>query len=135
MPLYDVSDKDWTLTVTFLSSEAAAGTLMSCYAEEPDHYRGLLIRLTNASALSLVLGQQAETVALPPQPRQTLRIVKQGFAYTVYLNGDKVIDRVESRAPVYEGTLHIGCQVREDGSPFRFSRAEVQQCRVTGSAQ
>ena len=133
--LYDVPEKSWTLTMTFLSDEAATGTLASCYAEEPDHYRGLLIRLTSASTLSLTLGAHAETIALPPQTRQTLQIVKEGFTYTVLLNGAVVADRVESGAPAYDGTLRIGCQVRENGTPFRFSRAAIEEFRVTGSDQ
>lgn len=135
MRLYDVPDKNWTLTMTFSSSEVTVGTLASCYAETPDHYRGLLIRLTDASTLSLILGQQAETIELRRQSQQTLQIVKEGFAYTVYLNAEKVVDRAESRAATYDGTLRIGCQVQENGSPFRFSKAEIQEFSIIGNDQ
>ena len=131
--LYDVADKDWVLTMTFLSNDASTGTLASCYAETPERYRGLLVRLTSATTLSLVLGQRAESVQLPPQLWQTLQIIKEGFTYTVYVNGVLAVNRVESRAPAYEGTLRLGCQVWENGVPFRFSRVAIQELRVTGN--
>ena len=123
--LYDVADKDWTLRMTFRKDASSLGMQASCFAEVPGSYRGLLINLMDTSTLSLTLGQAAQTFALPPEPEQTLQIVKRGYVYTVYLNGELAGAPVESRAPAYDGTLHIGCQTREDGTPFRFSGAKI----------
>ena len=78
----------------------------------------------------LTLGQAAQSFALPPEPEQTLQIVKKGYAYSVYLNGKPAGEPLVSRAPAYAGTLHIGCQTREDGSPFRFSGAKILEFSV-----
>ena len=128
--LYDVADKDWTLTMRFRKDRDSLGMLASCFAEVPGSYRGLLINLADASTLSLTMGQTARTFALPPEPEQTLRIVKRGYSYAVYLNGVLAGDPVESAAPAYGGTLHIGCQTREDGTPFRFSGAKILEFSV-----
>ena len=128
--LYDVADKDWTLTMKFRKDRDSLGMLASCFAEVPGSYRGLLINLVDTSTLSLTLGQTAQTYALPPEPEQTLQIVKRGYAYTVYLNGELAGEPVESIAPAYDGTLHIGCQTREDGTPFRFSGAKILEFNV-----
>ena len=101
--------------------------LASCFAEAPGSYRGLLISLTDASTLTLTLGQTAQTIALPPEPEQTLQIVKRGYEYSVYLGGEPVGTPVESRAAAYGGTLRIGCQTREDGTPFRFSQGKISE--------
>ena len=123
--LYDVADKNWTLTLTFRKDEDSLGTLASCFAEVPGSYRGLLINLIDTTTLSVTMGQATQTYALTPAPEQTLQIVKRGYAYTVYLNGKPAGAPVESRAPAYDGTMLIGCQVREDGTPFRFSGAKI----------
>lgn len=128
--LYDAADKDWTLTMRFRKDKDSSGMQASCFAEEPGSYRGLLINLVDASTLSLTLGQAARTFALPPEPEQTLQIVKRGFEYTVYLNGKLAEEPMESRSPAYDGTLHIGCQTREDGTPFRFSGAKILEFSV-----
>ena len=128
--LYDAADKDWTLTMTFRKDRDSLGMLASCFAEIPGSYRGLLINLVDTSTLSLTMGQVAQTFALPPAPEQTLQIVKRDYEYTVYLNGRLAGDPVESRAPAYDGTLHIGCQTREDGIPFRFSGAKILEFSV-----
>ena len=128
--LYDVADKDWTLTMRFRKDKDSLGMQASCFAEIPGSYRGLLINLMDTSTLSLTMGQVAQTFALPPEPEQTLQIVKRGYEYTVYLNGKQAGAPVESRAPVYGGTLHIGCQTREDGTPFRFSGAKILEFSV-----
>lgn len=133
--LYDVADKDWTLTVRFRKEKDSLGMLASCFEEIPGKYRGLLINLIDTSTLSLTLGQTAETIDLPPAPVQTLKIVKKGYEYTVYMNDEIIIDSIESRAPAYEGNLYIGCQVDGNGTPFRFSTVQIQEFRVTGEGE
>ena len=129
--LYDVADKDWMLTLTFARDSRDTGVLASCFAEEPGAYRGLLINLIDESTLSLTLGETARTVVLSSEPEQTLQIAKEGYAYTVTLNGETVIEKTQSRARPYDGTLHIGCQTQADGSPFGFSRGHVRDLSVT----
>ena len=132
--LYDVADKEWTLTLTFARDSRSTGVLASCFAEEPGEYRGLLVNLIDEKTLSLTLGQTARTVALSSGQEITLQIRKKGYAYTVTLDGETVIEHMESRARAYGGTLHIGCQTRADGSPFGFSRGRVIRLSATGEA-
>ena len=126
--LYDVPDKNWTLEMKFRKN--GAQTLATCFAEEPSCYRGLIISTLDDKTLCLTLGQTGVSVELPPQPEQTLKIVKEGIAYTVYLNGE-VCAQVSSGAPEYDGTLHLGCGVDGKGNPFRFSQAKILECRIT----
>ena len=123
--LYDAGDKDWSLTMTFERNGDSVGILASCFAEIPGSYRGLLVKLTDAETLSVTMGKMAQTLGLSREPEQTLQIVKRGYEYTVYLNGEPAGAPVESRAPAFDGTLRIGCQTREDGTPFHFSSAKI----------
>lgn len=129
--LYDAADKDWTLTMTFRSDEGALGMLASCFAEVPGSYRGLLVNLREPTVLSLALGAEGRSVALEPGREQTLKIVKDGFTYTVYLNGEMVIDRLESWTAAYDGTLYIGCQAAADGSRFGYSDVQILELAIS----
>lgn len=126
--LYDVADKSWCLEMTFQKS--GTGTLLSCFAENPSSYRGLIVSVLDDTTLSLTLGQSALELEMSPRPEQSLKIQKQGGTYTVYLNGD-LAGEVTSEAPGYDGNLFIGCAVDGDGTPFRFSQAKILSLTVT----
>lgn len=126
--LYDTTDKDWALEMTFRKN--GAQTLATCFAEEPSCYRGLIISMLDDKTLNLTLGQTGMELELPPQPEHTLKIVKEDRHYTVYLNG-VLAGQTDSNAPAYDGTLHIGCAVDGKGKPFRFSKAKILAFAVT----
>lgn len=130
--LYDVADKSWTLEMKFRKN--GAQTLATCFAEEPSCYRGLLITTLDDDTLNLTLGQTGVQLELPPQPEQELEIVKDGYLYTVFLNG-KQAWQGSSTAPAYEGTVHIGCAVDGKGNPFRFSSAKILEFTITGPTE
>lgn len=109
--------------------------LATCFAEDSVNYRGLIINVLDESTLSLTLGQTAKEVELPPQPESELEIIKSGYMYTVILNGEKVLENVESRTSEYDGTLHLGCAVDIDGNEFRFSKAEILEMTVSDVLQ
>ncbi len=126
--LYDVADKSWSLEMTFRKS--GAGHLVTCFAEDPSSYRGLIVSALDDVTLNLILGQSALELEMGPRPEQTLKIVKQGSDYTVYLNGE-LAGQVSSDAPEYDGTLLIGCAADGSGKPFRFSNAKILSLTVT----
>lgn len=126
--LYDVADKNWCLEMTFRKSSAQY--LITCFAEDPSSYRGLIVSTPDDKTLSLTLGQTALEIEMPPQPEQVLKIVKRGSAYTIYLNG-VLAGEVTSDAPAYDGTLMVGCGVNADGKRFRFSEAKILNLTVT----
>lgn len=128
--LYDVTDKNWSLEMEFRKMETG-GIMVSCFAEDPRQYRGLIISQLDKSTLSLTLGQTAREIELPPQPEHVIRVEKQGVTYTVSLNGEPVLESLESKAPEYEGTLYLGCALDEEGIPFRFSKAKILRLNVT----
>lgn len=129
--LYDTADKNWTLKLKFRKGDAGGQILAACFAEDPTNYRGLIVNILDESTLSLTLGQTAKEIELPPQPESELEIIKTGYLYTVILNGETVLENVESRAGEYEGTLHLGCAVDIDGNEFRFSKAEILEMTVS----
>lgn len=127
--LYDAADKSWTLEMKFRKN--GAQTLATCFAEDSSCYRGLIISTLDDKTLNLTLGQTGLELELPPQPEQELKIVKEGYDYTVYLNG-QYAGSVNSMAPEYDGTLYIGCAVDGQGNPFRFSTAKILEFTVSG---
>ena len=128
--LYDVAKKDWSLKVKFRKMETG-GILLSCFAEDPSQYRGLIISQLDDMTLSLTLGETAQEIELLPQPENELMVEKNEFIYTVYMNGEKVLENVESGCPEYDGTLYLGCALNENGVPFRFSEAKILQLSIS----
>ena len=126
--LYDVADKSWCLEMTFRKS--GPGHLVTCFAEDPNSYRGLIVTALDDTTLSLTLGQAALELTLGPRPEQTLKITKQAGDYAVWLNGEPA-GQLHSDAPAYDGTLLIGCAADGSGKPFRFSNAKILSLTVT----
>ena len=126
--LYDVADKSWCLEMTFRKS--GPGHLVTCFAEDPNSYRGLIVTALDDTTLSLTLGQAALELTLGPRPEQALKITKQAGDYAVWLNGEPA-GQLHSDAPAYDGTLLIGCAADGSGKPFRFSHAKILSLTVT----
>ncbi len=103
----------------------------SCFSEEADHYRGILVRQWDDERLNVIFGANYG-VEIPITVGQPVKlvIVKDGSLYTVYADGNKVVDRVESYADPYDGTLLIGAQRDAQGNIFRTSRTRVNSLTV-----
>ena len=112
-----------------------AGILLSCFAEDPKQYRGLIISQLDKNTLGITLGQTSSEVELPPSPECEILVEKQGFVYQVSLNGEKVLENVESAASEYDGNLYLGCSLNEKGVPFRFSEVKILQLDIEEKQQ
>ncbi len=103
----------------------------SCFSEEADHYRGILVRQQDDESLNVIVGANyGVSVPITLGQPVNLAIVKDGSVYTVYADGSKVLDQVESHADVYDGTLLIGAQRDAEGNIFRVSRTRVNSLTV-----
>lgn len=129
--LYDTIDKSWTLEMRFRKTPEGGQMLASCFAEDPKNYRGLIITQLDDNTLNLTLGKISIEAPLPPQPENDLKIVKEGYEYSVFVNGEPVAEHVVCQTSTYDGTLHLGCAVDVNGNPFRFSKAKILQFTVT----
>lgn len=129
--LYDTIDKSWTLEMRFRKTPEGGQMLASCFAEDPKNYRGLMITQLDDNTLNLTLGKISIEAPLPPQPENDLKIVKEGYEYSVFVNGEPVAEHVVCQTSTYDGTLHLGCAVDVNGNPFRFSKAKILQFTVT----
>lgn len=103
----------------------------SCFSEEADHYRGILARQWDDESMNVVVGANYG-VNIPIELGQPVKlaIIKDGSTYTVYANGEKLLDQTESRADTYDGTLLIGAQRDAEGNVFRMSRTRVNSLTV-----
>lgn len=128
--LYDVADKNWHIHMVIDYDENTRGTALSCFAEDPADYRGLLVRHVDKNTYSLILGTVYRTVSVELNRVVVLDIVKQAFSYTVYLNGEKQIE-AESRCKLWDGTLLVCAERMLNGTPFRFSTQKIRQLTIS----
>lgn len=135
--LYDQADKDWTMTIEFkprLSEES--DVFVSCFDEEEGEYRGLLIRGENADSMTVLLGNQY-AVRIPVSAdvdRVVIVIVKQEYAYSMYVNGEVILKDTQSPCRSYQGHLLIGCQEDARGNKFRFSDVAIEAMKLIDRA-
>lgn len=103
----------------------------SCFSEVPGEYRGLLVRQLTEQRLDIIVGNNHGFI-LPITLGEpiNLAIVKDGSVYTAYVNGEKVIDREESRCAAFDGTLLLGAQTDAQGNIFRQSQTRVNSLTV-----
>ncbi|MDD3335788.1 MAG: hypothetical protein PHI98_09795 [Eubacteriales bacterium] len=130
--LYDESANRFTIIARILPNTLGSDNVyFSCFSEEPDHYRGLLVRQTQENRIDLLLGSNY-SVQVPCVPGQSMLLVieKDVSVYTVYADGVKVIDGIDTLCDPYEGNLLIGCQEDADGEKFRFSQTCVMGLQV-----
>lgn len=123
--LYDVSDKSWHLHMVLDLSENTSGTALSCFAEDPSNYRGLLVRQLDAATYGITLGKEYITLEVDNAHRMVLDIVKNGYQYKVYLNGE-LKNELNSMTQSWEGTLFVGAERLLNGEPYRFSTQKIR---------
>lgn len=134
--LYDAPSKDWTLQAVVRTRQGVnAGVYFSCFCEEDNGYRGLMLRQDSADDITLYVGQlETHTMELNlDNRRMNLVLVKEGDVYTLYVNGSR-ITRIESPCARYLGTLLVGCQISPEGELFRFSDAKVDDLQLWDGA-
>lgn len=131
--LYDTTDKKWTLQVQLDMDSAIRGAVLSCFAEDPNNYRGLLIRQTDDRIFCITTGQSFNEVTVPPGQKAAFTVVKSEYRYTIYVNGEQAAS-VESRCAAYNGPLLLGCERRLNGKSFRFSNVKVRALSVYDGA-
>ena len=123
--LYDVPDKSWTLHMLLDLDPKGSGTAVSCFAEDPTNYRGLLVRQIDETTYGLTLGAAYTTVSIGTGRTLTLDIVKDGYRYLVYVDG-QLRHETESRVSAWDGALLVDAERMLNGSTFRFSNQKVR---------
>ncbi len=127
LELYKAPQSSWTLLAQ-LSPDIEAGDTVyfACFNEADNQFRGLLARRTGTDTLNIMYGNAAGVnVTLPKDECSTLAVVKDGSVYTMYLNGEKVLDAAGSECDAYGGSLLVGAEYDGDGNVFRYSGTTV----------
>ena len=132
--LYDNAEKDWTITLALDRVTVRSGTVISCFDETANKYRGLLVRQTDETKFSFVTGTEYTEIEVHPTDTLILSIVKRGSRYSVYTDGALQFEK-ESKIAPYLGNLFIGCERNQFGQPFRFSDISVRLLEIAGQAQ
>ena len=124
--LYDQPEKSWTLDLVTVRVDGAENQVVaSCFSEDPNSYRGLVVRQKDSYTYALSLGQQYLEFTVSPERNVRITVVKDKFTYAVYCNGELIRDGIDSRCPAYDGNFLIGCQEKPDGQKFRFGSVKV----------
>lgn len=133
--LYDQPEKSWTLDLVTVREDGAENQVVaSCFSEDPNSYRGLVIRQKDSYTYALSLGQQYLEFTVSPERNVRITVVKDEFTYAVYYNGGLVKDGIDSRCPAYDGNFLVGCQEKPDGQKFRFGKVKVSALSLSDEA-
>ncbi|MBR6029713.1 MAG: hypothetical protein IKP40_11585 [Clostridia bacterium] len=130
--LYADAESSFTLLSRLeLSAEGGDTVYFSCFSEEPGAYRGLLVRKVGEKTLNIVYGDGSGlSLDVADQGSAVLAIVKDRSAYTVYLDGSKVLDQDVRSCLPYDGTFLIGSQTDQNGDIFRVSQTTLYNLDV-----
>ena len=131
--LYADPDASWKLTTDLIIGDAD-GTYLSCFNEETDAYRGLLVR-KSGTTLSIQVGNSTlfSSIVYTGEHAE-LVIEKHGTTYTVTLNGE-IIGEADSACKAYYGTLLVDAERDTDMTPFRYSALTVSNLTVEPLAE
>lgn len=129
--LYDDADRNWTLFADFATDiYSEEQVYFSCYAEEENAYRGLLVKRED-DKLFIILGDNYYVEApVPEEGYARLAVSKEGSLYNVWLNGEKILESMEISCNEYDGNLLIGCEQDTEKNPYRFSASTVYEMEV-----
>ena len=130
--LVDSSATRFTLLTSVTPRATMADNVyFSCFAEEPENWRGVMVRQTDDQTLQILVGNNyGIDVPIEIGKMMRLAIVKDGSLYTIYANGVKVMDNHDIPASAYAGTLIVGAQVTAEGEIFRTSMTNVNSLSV-----
>lgn len=127
--LFCEPERDWTLFTTLDILSEDMGVYLSCFSEDPENYRGLLIRRTDEEIQFLLGGGQMLSQRFLEGVAMDVVITKEKDLYTVYINGN-VLGTVESPCDAYVAPLMVGCELDENYQPFRQSMLKVKELAV-----
>ena len=131
--LYDNAEKDWTITFLLDRVTVRRGSVLSCFDERPGKYRGLLLRQTDETHFSFVLGAEYADVEIHPADQAVITLVKNQDHYQIYVDGELQVE-ADSKIASYLGNLYIGCERDQNGRPFRFSDISVRRLEIINRA-
>ena len=126
--LYADPKADWHLTADLLLDDQD-GTYLSCFNEEVDAYRGLLVRKSGNTLTVQVGGGAGFSTLVFDGTHNTLDIEKTGSSYTVSFGGT-LLGRLDSPTQPYYGSLLVGGERDYDLEPFRQSALTVWSLTV-----
>ena len=126
--LYADPKADWHLTADLLL-DGQDGTYLSCFNEEVDAYRGLLVRKSVNTLTVQVGGEASFSTLVFDGPHNTLDIQKTGDSYAVSFGGT-LLGRLDSPTQPYYGSLLVGAERGYDLEPFRQSPLTVWSLTV-----
>lgn len=127
--LYDVSDKNWYLHLVLDNYDNVSGTAISCFAEDPSNYRGLLVRQIDAETYGITVGQEYVSVSVDTR-HVVFDIIKDVNHYKVYVNGELKAE-IESKIRSWDGTLLVCAERLLNGEPFRYSNERVRNLEIS----
>ena len=129
--LYYEPSAQWTLLADINSDSAIPdGVYLSCFAEEEEKYRGLLLR-KSGTMLQIIVGNNIYVETLLEEDRSTkIAITKDIDNYTIYVNGIPIAKELVSPCDAYLGNLLIGCQETSEFEKFRFSQLTVNRVEI-----
>ncbi len=125
--LYEDAKSSWTI-LSQIDPDVSVGDRVyySCFSEEEGNYRGILVRKLDNNILNIVYGNgYGLNLDLPEAEISKLVIVKDRSAYTIYLNGEKVLDNSVVPCDDYDGPLMLGCERDGENRVFRISGTTV----------
>ncbi len=126
--LYADPETDWHLTADLLLDDQD-GTYLSCFNEEVNAYRGLLVRKSGNTLTVQVGGGVSFSTLVFDGPHNTLDIQKTGSSYAVSFGGT-LLGRLDSPTQPYYGSLLVGAERDYDLEPFRQSQLTVWSLTV-----
>lgn len=133
--LYDDSNRDWTLFADFATDIYSEDKVyFSCYAEEDNNYRGLLVKRED-NLIYIVLGDNYYVdTPVPEEGYVRMAIKKEDNKYSVFINGEQILDQQEILCDEYNGSLLIGCEQDLEGVPYRYSASNVFEMEIYNEA-
>ena len=130
--LFDEPSTRFTLAAVILPQEMVGDNVfLSCFSEVPGEYGGLLIRQTAGDRINIVYGDnRGLEVPCVNGQEMTILVTKDADVFTIYVDGEKLVDGVSSMVKPFDNTLLLGAQQDAQGQIFRTSATRVKNLRV-----
>lgn len=131
--LYDNPYSSWTILADVLvgNGDENEGVYFSCFNEDPANLGGLIVRKVD-DKLNIVVGSNySAEIEVPLGDHVLLAVKKDKESYSINVNGEDVqTNWTASYKTAYNGNLMVGCELDENGEPYRFSSGKVYKLDV-----
>lgn len=131
--LYENPYSSWTIMadISMKNGDDKESVYFSCFNEDPSDFGGLLVRKVN-NRLNIVVGENYSTdIDVPLGDHIYLAITKDKNTYSITVNGEEVKHGFDALYETsYGGEMMIGCELDENGEPYRFSTGSVHSIEV-----